>query len=245
MLQLKPMIDGVPLGDTRRNARLFSLVGALLAGRPFERSGTWAHAMAQYRFFDNAHVPLASLYEVVRRATLALLPKGQRVYLAHDPSVLDFSGHNAKEDRVPVGNHRGLGYELFTTLALNAAGQPIGPVFQELRTAEGCYSSEPLPAPRRGKRVAHTVPFIGNIEQMETALKALRTHLAEYRRVHLADREFDDLALFRLLEQDEEGFVIRAQHLTRNVLFQGEPCSLRAATDSVVLKRCDSIEVKG
>lgn len=245
MLSLHPLIEAAELNDTRRNDRLFACVAALVAGGAVRASenASWAHTMACYRFYQNDAVPLHALYDVVRDAVRAQLPKGARVYLAHDPSLLDFSRHNTKRDRVPIGDHRGRGYELYSVLALDADGRPLGPVFQEVRTARGCHSSEPLP-PSARRRAA---PFVGHIEQMEKAVDTTREQFAEFERVHVADCEFDDLALQRgmFAADPPERYIVRAQHLTRRVLHDDVPCHLKDAAEAVVLKRMHTVEREG
>lgn len=244
MLCLHPLIEAAALNDTRRNDRLFACVAALCAGGAVRASenASWAHTMACYRFYQNDEVPLHALYDVAREAVRGQIPKGGRVYLAHDPSLLDFSRHNAKRDRVPIGDHRGRGYELYSVLALDADGRPLGPVFQEVRTAHGCHSSEPLPSTRR-----RAAPFVGHIEQMEKAVHATRESFAEFERVHVADREFDDIALQRgmFASDPPERYIVRAHHLARRVVHEGERCHLQDAAATVTLRRTNTVVKEG
>lgn len=223
-LSLHPVIEAAALGDTRRNDRLFACIAALVAGGAVRVSenASWAHAMACYRFYQNDAVPLYVLYDVARDAVRAQLPRAGRVYLVHDPSLLDFSRHNAKRDRVPIGDHRGRGYELYSVLALDADGRPLDPVFQEVRNADGGHSSEPLPLSARRR----APPFVGHLEQMEKAVDATREQLAEFERVHVADREFDDVAMQRgmFATDPPERYIVRAQHPTRRVLHESWVC---------------------
>jgi Transposase DNA-binding/Transposase DDE domain len=228
MLDLKQFIMAAPLGDERRNKRALEIVTALMQGgepgaadhvhAPGE-ADTWAHAMGCFRFFQNPHVLLPNLYEPCRAALAQLVQVGSRAYVAYDVSPVDYSHHETKDDRIQVGNERGRGYELFSALVIDDQGRPLGPVMQELRTAQGCRSSEAY----------EPLPFVGHYEQAERGIRAARFHLPDRDLVSVMDREFDDLALQRWLGDTSSKSVIRAQHMDRKVLLDGRPTTLRNA----------------
>jgi len=151
MFDVQEVIAAAPLGDRRRNARALEIVTALIQGgeqraddgvhAPGE-AGPWAHTMGCFRFYDNNALPLPALYEPCREALARLVPPGRRAYVICDVSPVDYSHHTAKHDRIQVGNEHGLGYELFSALVVDDTGHPLGPVAEEVHTAEGCLSSE-------------------------------------------------------------------------------------------------------
>jgi hypothetical protein len=228
MFDVKEFIMAAPLGDERRNKRALEIVTGLIQGgetgaadhvhAPGE-AGVWAHTMGSCRFYNNPHLPLPNLYEPSRVALAALVPPGRRAYVVYDVSVVDYSHHEAKGDRIQVGNKRGRGYELFSGLVLDDQGRPLGPVMQELRTAQGCLSSE----------ASEPFPFVDHYEQAERGIRAARFHLPDRDLVGVMDREFDDLALQRWLGDTSEKSVIRAQHMDRQVLLNERPTTLRNA----------------
>jgi hypothetical protein len=66
--------------------------------------------------------------------------------VAHDLSALSYSGHNRKEnlipigeDLIPIGKDRTWGYELFQSLVIKA-GIPVGVAVTELRNNHGILS---------------------------------------------------------------------------------------------------------
>jgi len=244
---MKLIISEGQLGDRRRNERMFDLVQWLTrslvsaAGVPNARVG-WAMAMGAWRFFNNSAISLAAAYDVVRTAIRAALGTSRRCFVVHDVSLLDFTRHNAKTDRVPIGDHRGAGYELFSALVLNEHGDPVGPVFQEIRVDGGTHSSEPLTKQEAKRGVAK---FTGHIEQMEKAVVAVRSHLPSMQIVHLGDREFEDVKAMRVWVKLKEQFILRVQHLTRRVLFGTEHVRLEAACEHVKLQRAGRIEHDG
>lgn len=238
MFDVQEVIAAAPLGDRRRNERALEIVTDLIQGgeqhgnddgvhAPGE-AGPWAHTMGCFRFYDNEALKLPDLYSPCRKALAQLLPPGRRGYVVYDVSVVNYSGHGAKPDRVGVGNEHCLGYELFSGLVLDEGGRPLGPVVQEVRTAEGCLSSES----------STPLPFVDHYEQVERAVRATDAHLPGRDLVAVMDREFDDLLLERWLSESDKKFVIRAQYLKRRVLRDGRPTTLgnavRAARRQVV-----------
>lgn len=220
-----------PLGDRRRNVRALEIVTALVQGHgaavdgvhAADTAGPWAHAMGCFRFYDNDALTLPDLYAPCRTALAELVPRGARAYVVHDLSVLDYSFHDAKPDRVQVGDGRGRGYELYSALVVDAAGRPLGPVVQELRTARGCLSSE---TPDR-------FAFRDHYTQVERGVATAAQHLPGRDLVHVLDREFDELALERWLTAHDAAFIIRAQHLRRVVHHRGARRSLQQVVRGV------------
>ena len=216
MFDLPALVRACALGDPRRDARFFGLVRAVLEGQAAGSHGPegagqrapWPHVMAAWRFFKNDDLPLPALYAPCVAGLRELVPEGACAYVVHDLSPVDFSSHHAKADRVPIGNGRGRGYELYTPLVLDAEGRPLGPLGAELRTADGLLSSfddAPL-APD------------GHHAQVERGLLAAHVLLPGRRLVHLFDAEFDDVRLQRFLTTKRGRYVGRAAYLARRVL---------------------------
>lgn len=232
MLNVTKLLKKAPLGDKRRNRRAIKLVKSHLqhrggpggVGRSKNKQAAWADEMGKYRFLDNPRVRLPALYEPVHRGLDELVPKGERAYVIHDLSVLDYSRHDRKEDLIPVGNSRGYGYELYTALVLGKDGGPRGPVQVELRTTAGLLSSEDK----------EPVSYQGHHEQVERGILSAEKVLPERDLVHVADREFDDLQLMRQLSLRK--MLIRAQHLSRKVKVGGRETKLSKVVDALSLQ---------
>jgi hypothetical protein len=244
MFNLEKCINEAPLGDQRRNDRALEIVTTLIQGgqtgaadgvhAPGE-AGVWAHAMGSFRFYSNAAVLLPNLYEPCRAALAELVPEGHRAYVIYDVSLVDYSHHQAKADRIPIGDGRGRGYELFSALVLDEQGRPLGPVMQELRTAKGCLSSEGY----------EPFPFVDHYSQVERGSRAAHFHLPGRDLVQVMDREFDELALERTLTDGSTKYVIRAQHLGRKVLLGGRPTTLRNAVRAARRRIAGTVEREG
>lgn len=244
MFDLREVLAAAPLGDRRRNDRALEIVTALIQGvaphaedgvhAPGE-AGPWAHAMGCFRFYANEALMRPNLHEPCRQALAQLVAPGQRAYVVYDVSVVDYSHHATKPDRIQVGNERGVGYELFSALVLDEAGRPLGPLVNELRTADGCLSTE----------ASAPFPFVDHFTQVERASRAADVHLPDRDLVGILDREFDDLALERWLSDRAGKYVLRAQHLERKVLLWGRPTTLRNAVRAAPRRVAGTAEREG
>lgn len=251
---LMAALNLTPLGDGRRNERELELLTAMIQGHSAHRQGTnaasdgqpWAHAMGAYRFYGNQAVGLPLLYQGCHAALRQLAPVGQRVYIAHDLSTVDYSSHNAKKDRVPVGDGRGRGYELYCALVLDSSGRPLGPAVQELRTAVGVLSSlVPSETPLAMAQIP-TYDVTSDYAQIERAISALCTILPDRERVHILDAHFDELQFERFVAEMNEAFVLRAFQWQRVVrLSNGLESTLGKASKELSLQLRGEVERDG
>ncbi len=231
-LDFSALVRRAPLGDARRNARFQTLFDAVT---PVSHAGhavpappdatAWAHAMAASRFFSNPALSLPALAAPCEDALGELVGEGEMAFVAHDLSLLDVSRHNAKADRVAIGDGRGLGYELYAALVLSADGVPLAPCAFEVRTADGLVTTT-ADAP---------VPFVDHYTQVERGVAHAVRVLPGRRLVHLGDREFDELGLLRFADRTGALFVVRAYQLARKVRFGGRSVSLATVCASVAL----------
>lgn len=231
------------LGDARRNERASRIVSSIIEGQTSDTNATpgsgrespWAHSIGSFRFFNNERVSLGAIYDAARSSLRALIPVGSRCFVAHDFSVVDYTQHNDKKDRVQVGNERGRGYDLYAALVLDAAGRPLGPLGVELRNERGCLSSESC----------EVLPFVDHYEQVQRGIAAATHHLRDREIVHLMDREFDDVALLRFLHGEHGTYVVRAQHLARVVHWRGRPIKIRELSKLLPLVEAGEVERDG
>ncbi len=218
MLDIISLLSKAPLPDQRLRSRAQLMVQSLVRGHSATSLGLLSPAdrtpesftRGAYRFFDHDGVTLPALQAPIEQALTALVPQGHRAFVAHDVSVLNFSGHQRKEDLIPVGNDRTWGYELYQALVISADGRPLGAAVTELRNSAGILSSQSVTV----------LPFTDHMEQTERAVDAVENLLPHRALVHLCDREFDDLALLR--HMGNRKYVIRCQHLNRCVTVHGE-----------------------
>lgn len=124
MLNWPELIYNAPLGHKARNKRAACLLQDLLQGHTANSHGIAGASpeldqtanQGAWRFLDSKHLSLPSLYQPVHAALAQKIPVGQRAYILHD----------RKEDLCSVGDGRGYGYELFSSLVLDGEGKPLG-----------------------------------------------------------------------------------------------------------------------
>jgi len=151
----KDEFGGTDLGDARRTERLVE-VGAALAekagGTLPKVLGGWAELKAAYRLLHRPEVTLEAMgrphWERVRCGCEA---RGEYL-LIEDTTELDYTAHEAVEGLGRIGDDRGRGFLLHTTLAVrlegwNKEGEPVANMLglfgQQLWTREG--------QPKRGR----------------------------------------------------------------------------------------------
>jgi hypothetical protein len=134
----------------------------------------------------------------------------------HDWSLLHYHAHSAKHDRVPLSQSRDHGYELLTSLAVSDCdGAPLAPVCQQLRAADGVYST----------RVDRRLADRSQLDMLDPVLAHIETlHLGKPV-VHLIDAEADSVAHYRRWARRGHRFLIRAD-AGRRVRWEGRECLL-------------------
>jgi hypothetical protein len=226
-----------------------------------------AATQAAWRFYANDSVTPKALAQPLRDAAAQAVPALCRdfVLAAHDWSDLAFRSHSRKKDRIVLGQKEEIGYELHSCLLLDdAAGDPLAPVYQAVKSAHGLTSS----------RHVHTNPW----PEERTKLDALVGTMNYVRRlqlgrpaVHIIDAEADSIYHLRAWHKAGHLFLVRAdgqrlvQHHgqekllstvhaqlrqqqafahSRAVLYHGRKAQQFVAEAAVVLHRAAKLERK-
>lgn len=198
---------GLPTGDTAGGCGL---------------NRSWADSMATYRFVGNPNVDIGQLRAIRAGAVLEGVAAGADVLVLHDVSVLDYSRHESKLDRRPIGNGGGLGYEYVCCLAVDpGSGHTLGVVHDCLVNEDGPddwremdYDYEPLFEhfdEAEYKRLTEN-----HRHQMAVHLRGLPPGLDRCHAIHVADCEFDDIFLMDVARCEQQDFVVR-NRLERNI----------------------------
>lgn len=191
-----------------------------------QAAGKGTSAMADlaslYRFAGNEKVSIDDLRRTRARTVLEEVPRGSSLLVIHDMSPLDFSTQNAKTDRRPIGNHRGMGYEYVSCVAVDPQSSRLLGVFHDtVIGAEGPddagamdYDYEPLfedfsEEEKQELRENHR-------HQMAVHVNGLSTLLENHHAIHAGDREFDDIFVMDCCLERNADFVIRSM-ANRNV----------------------------
>lgn len=175
-----------------------------------------ANAMSLYRFVGNEKVSLAGLRAARAGAVLEGVPAGADLLIVHDVSLLDYSRHNGKTDRRPIGNHAGRGYEYVACAAVDPKTSTVlGVVHDTVINAHGPddqdmmdYDYEPLFAhfnAREKQRLREN-----HRHQMAVHVNGTADLLSRWHVIDVADREFDDIFLLDRCRHNGRDFVIRS-----------------------------------
>jgi hypothetical protein len=191
---------GAPV-EPRRGRRLVRLADQLLAhpqGTLPDKIPDPHQLDAAYRLFkadEVSHQAVRATHLRLTHARMAQHP-GDVVLVAHDDTLLDYSGLQA--DLGPIGNGNGKGFLCHNSLAITPAREVLGLAWQVLY----CHP------PRGGKR-ARPGPA-GRL--WRDAGAALPAAPAGKRYVHLADRAGDITELLDYADEHDLDYVARSQH---------------------------------
>lgn len=155
--------------------------------------------------------------------------------IVHDWSQLQYVKHNHKIQRLQRTRQYDSGYELQTSLLVDAAsGLPIAPLAQTLSDASGCYSTF---TEHYAKRRPH-------LDSLAEQIKTVEQYPIEKTKVHIIDRKGDSIAHLR--EMSSQGFkwLIRAKEGHR-IEHQGETGKIAVAAERVETQQVQPISYNG
>jgi hypothetical protein len=203
------------LGDQRLTHRLVR-IGTGLAHHP---GGTLPQAFpamkdlkAAYRFFHQAKVGLEQIQSPHWAATRARCREPGEYLLLEDTSELDYSGHPCCADLGSIGNGRGRGLLLHTTLAVRVeawdlAHRPEGIVVGLL--GQQCWRR--TGPPKRGRETwKERIQRPRESQRWAAVLESVERPLAHSQWVWVADREADFYEPIERCQRRGVDFVIRA-----------------------------------
>lgn len=122
------------------------------------------------------------------------------VLVVHDWSKLDFKTHTSKTDVFALTHKDDVGYDLTTSLLVDAAtGAPLAPVQMHLKTATAMHSTAAVPPALKDCHLEHLLPTMNEIAAWELPRRP----------VHIIDREADSLGHFRQWSPAGHLFLIR------------------------------------
>lgn len=208
-VSMEAVIGTVELADKRLEARFQTLVAAL-AAQP-EQSlpqacGDWAHTLAAYRFFANPSVVPAAIRDGLARATVARCQGAERVLVVQDTTSLDYTPHRKTTGCGPLEHPAHTGLLVHTSLAVSAAGVPLGLIDQQV------WARDPAAVGSRHQRKTRPIEgkesakWLRGLVMTEARLGTAASVLT------VADREADVYELFALAQTLRGDWLIRARH---------------------------------
>lgn len=202
----------VELGDARLTKRAVQMGKAMVAqpGASLPAQlGQWADLVGAYRLLNKATLGLAALSQEHWRQTRAAAT-AEVVLMIQDTTTLDFSHQPTMKGLGPVGNERGRGLLLHTTLAVLPDGVPqvLGVAYQKsvLRTAR--------------PPGAKYSPSAESLLWSESA-QAVGAPPPGTRWLHVADRLADDFRFWDACRCHSSDFLVRLRHNRQQVAVEG------------------------
>lgn len=202
-----------PLGDRRRNTRLVRVaenIAAQPSGTLPQSFNSWAELKAAYRLFDQPALTFANILTDHFTRTRAACGLPGEYLLLEDTSLLDFSAHAATQGLGVIGNGRGRGFELHTTLAVRVHRwredqRPEGRIVGLL----GQQCARPVPVPKgRSRRERLSGPR--KSQRWAAVLEAAGAPPTACRWIYIADREADFYEPLESCQQLGIDFIIRS-----------------------------------
>ncbi len=183
------------LGDRRRTQRLVAMVTRLVqspTGRLPQAFPAWKDLKAAYRFLDHVEFSPEQIQEPHRQQTLRACREPGEYLLIEDTTELDYSSHRRAEQLGFIGNGRGRGLLVHSTLAVrlerwSGAGEPEG-------VALGLLGQKCWIRPQKGLRHQKWRPRMARARESERWAQVLDQAgppAAGCRWIYTADRESD------------------------------------------------------
>jgi hypothetical protein len=200
------------LGDRRRTRRLVQ-VAAGLARCP---SGTlpaalrhWKELKGAYRLFSNESVSHPALLETHCQRTLAQCRQPGEYLLIEDRTCLDYSAHRATRGLGRIGNDRGAGFMLHTTLAVKVENEEAVEVVGLL--GQSCWARTGSSARAKKERWRQRVSRARESEYWAGVFSQFERVPSPARWIYIADRESDVYEVFERCGAAGADYIVRAQ----------------------------------
>jgi len=169
-------------------------------------ASSFASTQAAWRFYRNEQVSLPALVQPLLEQGRAGLQDSRAEYglVIHDWSHLNYDRHTRKADRIDSAKDRRQGYELQSAVLLSdRQGEPLAPIYQNLRCAAGLHST----------RCEPTMPTATHLDELRGRFEHLEQMALGRPLVHIVDREGDSVGHFRQWEGHH--FLVRAKGAQR------------------------------
>ena len=169
-----------------------------------QQTKDWGELLGAYRFLNNAKVTSDQIQSTHRMRVREQSRSRPLILAVQDTSELDFTAHEAVQGLGPIGDGRGQGLLQHSTLAMDPKGQLLGILHQIWRLR--------VPVPK-GETRAQRLDRPRESDFWPDSVRCVGTLGATTRTIHVTDRGGDTFeTMFACQEQENVGFLIRAQH---------------------------------
>jgi len=171
---------------------------------------SFANTQAAWRFLNNDRIKFANLIEPLREEGCEEGNKSHKqfVLLIHDWCKISYA-KDSKKDLTVISHKHDIGYELFTTLLVEAGhGQPLAPMHMQLKTADGSWNTD-------DKKTTSNM----HLEQITPLMKTSQNWGIKKDIIHVIDREADAVDYYRLWNRAGYRFLVRGNE--RRVQYEG------------------------
>ena len=209
--------SAVCLGDSRRSERLVQ-VASSLAERPGaslpQVFSDWAELKGAYRFFSNKAVSFEQIATPHWQRTWQSLNEPGEYLLIEDSTDLDFSSHRSCQHLGRIGNDRGRGLLLHSTLAVRVEAWDVDhrPEVSVVGLAgQKCWARSGPSHRAKKERWRQRFKRSRESERWAQTLEQMPARPSEATWIYIADRESDIYEVFERCQQHRADFLIRAQ----------------------------------
>jgi hypothetical protein len=181
-----------------------------------------AATQATWRFLNNANVLLTDLIEPLRQVGREAANASDSSYalLAHDWCKIDYKNHSSKQDLRQITHQHDIGYEMTTSLLIDAAtGDAVAPMQMHLKTGQAVHSTAAEIPDLDAHRLDQVTPTMREAEQWGLERKI----------VHVIDREADTLG--RMRQWDAAGYLFLVRCDDRRVKWNGRSILISELAD--------------
>lgn len=201
-------MQGLALGDERSNRRAretMSKLGKRPSGSIPQGCDEWADTKATYGLFKNKKVTAAKILKPHQTRTWERVGRHECVLAVQDTTYLDYTHFPSIEGLGPIGSRQQKlrGIVMHNTLAVTAAGLPLGELHQQLWVRP---ETEATVEEKRARPIEEKESY-----KWIESLKALAPHIPEQTQlVAVSDAESDVYELMHEAQACQVPFLLRA-----------------------------------
>jgi len=208
--------EEINLGDERLNRRIIKLAEEL-SKQPQafinQASEDWADAKAAYRFFDNEKVSAEKIMIAHQSRVQQRMKEYKRVLAIQDTTEIDYTTHRKVTGLGQIGNEKGKGLMMHTSLIVTTQGLPLGLLAQEIWGRKKQKSKKSHK--KQSYKDKESYKWITALEQ------TIENTPAATQVITICDREADIYEFLLRAEQLNASYVVRASW-DRNLLMPEE-----------------------